>query len=298
MIFDNFDFNSTMDSKQIFPTDSERFSYICNYVEMDRAVNLTYPWHWHPHMEINYIAKGELELKTTNHTFFAKEGDICFVNSGEIHQVSSKDKQEGCIVYTYLFDKHFLTGTPNNAIEQKYLQPILKNHKLPAYIIHPDSYEKICMLQNILKMIDLDKKEPYGYEFEVRSELSRFWCGFLNETKFYHDSGTRQHANDGERMKTMLQYIQEHYMEKISVENIAYTVNISSRECNRCFQRSIQLSPISYLNEYRIHMAAQLLTQTNDSILSISESCGFSSVSYFDKIFYELMGCTPKNYRK
>lgn len=298
MIFDNFDFNSTLDAKQILPSDSEKFSYLCNYVEMDRAVNLTYPWHWHPHLEINYISKGTLELKTTNQTYIAHEGDLLFVNSGEIHQVSSLDKQPGCTVYTYLFDKHFLSGTYNNAIEKKYLHPILKNQKLPAFVIHPDSYEKNQMLQNILHMIDLDKCEPFGYEFEVRTELSRFWCGFLNETKSLHDTGTKQNVNDGARMKSMLQFIQEHYMEKISVEEIAASVNISSRECNRCFGRSIGISPNKYLKEYRIRMAAQMLQQTNDSILSISEACGFSTVSYFDKVFQELMGVTPKNYRK
>ena len=87
-------------------------------------------------------------------------------------------------------------------------------------------------------------------------------------------------------------------MEKISVEEIAASVNISSRECNRCFSRSIGISPNKYVKEYRIRTAVQMLQQTNDSILSISESCGFSTVSYFDKVFQEFMGVTPKNYRK
>ncbi|WP_394916419.1 helix-turn-helix domain-containing protein [uncultured Robinsoniella sp.] len=76
------------------------------------------------------------------------------------------------------------------------------------------------------------------------------------------------------------------------------TANISTRECSRCFQRCIKLSPMNYLNEHRIRMAAQMLLQTNKSIMTISECCGFSSSSYFGKIFQDYMGCTPKNYRK
>ena len=45
-------------------------------------------------------------------------------------------------------------------------------------------------------------------------------------------------------------------------------------------------------------MAAQMLLQTGDNIITISENCGFSSNSYFGKVFHESMGCTPMEYRR
>ena len=72
---------------------------------------------------------------------------------------------------------------------------------------------------------------------------------------------------------------------------------ISVRECSRCFDRCIGVSPIQYLNNYRLHMAAEMLLSTKASILEISENCGFNSAAYFSKLFSEAMGCTPHQYR-
>ena len=45
-------------------------------------------------------------------------------------------------------------------------------------------------------------------------------------------------------------------------------------------------------------MAADMLAETSKSIIEISEDCGFSSPSYFAKVFRDMMGCTPKDYRE
>ena len=92
-----------------------------------------------------------------------------------------------------------------------------------------------------------------------------------------------------ERLKTMMQFIHACYGEKITLEQIAASAGISPRECSRCFQRCIKISPMNYLNDYRVRMAARLLSQTGRTILSISEQCGFSSSSYFGKLFQKTM---------
>lgn len=298
MIFNNLAFHSTMDLKQIFPIESGSDSYIFNYAQLDHFFERCITWHWHSFFELNYIMEGEIELRTTNSVYTLKEGDISFVNSGVIHHVSAKDKMKGCRLCSFFFDIHFLTGMYNTALKHKYILPVLKNRKLQAYTIRPNTYERVCMIQNFLKMLKLDEQELFGYEFELRTELSRFWCAFLKETENLRDPNTESSSVDTKRMKCMLQYIHNHYMEKISLEDIAGSANICSRECSRCFQRNMQTSPMSYLKEYRIRMAAQMLLQTDQSIMAVGDNCGFSSGSYFTKTFQEFMGCTPKEFRK
>lgn len=103
---------------------------------------------------------------------------------------------------------------------------------------------------------------------------------------------------DTERIKSMIQYIHDNYGKKLTLQDIAGAANISSRECSRCFRRCIHDSPINYLNTYRVRMAALMLLQSGESVMTIGENCGFSSNSYFGKIFYETMGCTPSAYRR
>ena len=100
-------------------------------------------------------------------------------------------------------------------------------------------------------------------EFQTRSLFSEIWILLLNELK---DRPLSQQ-------------------------------NLQTRECLRCFQYSIGQSPVEYLMNYRISMAKKLLEETNCSVTDIALRCGFSSNSYFGKIFREKCEETPGQYR-
>lgn len=284
--------------REILDTDSNPFPYICNYAESNPCLDQCFSWHWHPAFEIDYVEEGEFEFKTTEQTITLKKGEAVFINSNVMHDIRPTGKAKDCKLYAHIFDMHFLSGMYNSIFEQTYIVPILKNKQLQAFSICPDHYTAIKMMGNILRMIELAVSEPFGYEFEIRTELGRFWCLLLEDTKPLRSQTSESNQTDIERVKQMMEYIHQHYNKKISLDDISSAASISGRECARCFQRCIHVSPVNYLNEYRIRMAAQMLLQTQDSIITISENCGFSSSSYFGKVFHETMNCTPKEYRQ
>lgn len=285
-------------NREILPMDQNEFPYICYYREMDSLLGKNFSWHWHNAIEIDYAAEGEIEIKTPGKTLCLQKGDAAFINSNVMHDVRSRNLMPNCRIYTHLFDMHLLSGMYNSIFEKKYLAPVMKSSELQAYLIHADSYRHVQMLEKILHLLKLADEEPFGYEFEIRSELGRFWCLFFEETASLRAEGPQRNDMDEERLKLMMDYIHLNYMEKIALDEIAAAASISSRECARCFQRCIGISPVNYLISYRIRMAAQMLLTTNHSIAAISEDCGFSSPSYFGKTFYDHTNCTPKEYRQ
>ena len=88
---------------------------------------------------------------------------------------------------------------------------------------------------------------------------------------------------DSYRMKNMLQYIEEHYSDNITINEIAESVSLSVSECLRCFHSTIGTTPIQYLKSFRIKKAAELLTNTDMKIVDIGIICGFQDMSYFCK---------------
>ena len=80
----------------------------------------------------------------------------------------------------------------SGAIEQKYLDPIVNNSSLPFLRIIPDSYIRIRITEKFLKIIELSREEPFGFEFEIRAELSRLWCLLLKESRRSAASGCRR----------------------------------------------------------------------------------------------------------
>jgi len=271
---------------------------MCNYTEFDKRIDKCIPWHWHPSFEFNYVLKGEVIVPAAETAILLKQGDAVFINSGIIHDVCAKDRAEHVRIYSHIFSPQFLSGMSGSVFEQKYISPVTSSRDLPFYLIRPDTYQKIRMIEKLLKTVELAENEPFGYEFEIRTELCRLRYMLLKETEELRVHTIQKSTVDMERIKIMMQYIYDHYMEKLTLTDIALSANISNRECTRCFQRCIKTTPVNYLKEYRIRTAAEMLLTTDNSIINISENCGFSSASYFGKAFLAAMGCTPRDYRR
>lgn len=99
------------------------------------------------------------------------------------------------------------------------------------------------------------------------------------------------------RMQRFLAYIEKHYAEAISLDDLAGSGNVSKSECLRCFRVSMQTTPYKYLVEYRLSKAAILLQETDKPVGEIASCTGFHQASYFGKCFREKTGFSPRDYR-
>ena len=237
-----------------------------------------------------------MECRSPDHCVQLQKGDAVFVNSSVLHMYR-KTSPGPCVIYAHIFDSRFLAGTLSSGIYQKYIYPITKSHTIQLQPILPENHHQCIMLDALNAMVDLSKKEPFGYEFQLQNQLSQFWCRLLTLTNTQQPQPSHSDS-DIQRIKDMLHFIHGNYPRHITLQDIADAAMISQRECSRCFQRCFHESAVEYLNKHRIRVAADLLLESNNSIQSISTGCGFSSVSYFGRLFRQMLGCTPKEYRK
>lgn len=97
----------------------------------------------------------------------------------------------------------------------------------------------------------------------------------------------------------MLGCIHENFADNLSLRDVAGAAGISERECLRCFERTIRLSPFQYLLKYRVMRGAEtLLTDPASSVSEAASRCGFDSPSNFARIFKRFYHCTPREYRR
>lgn len=291
------DFHINANKQEVLPMRQQGLQYVCLVTEADNFKGETFPWHWHSAFEIDYMDKGSVDFQTTEETIHLNQGDAIFINSGILHSYHTCNNEKFRI-HAHIFDTAFLSGQYNDIIDTKYVMPILQCAGLDSFLIRSDNACGIKMLSEIVRITDLLENEPNGFEFDVRYRLSLFWRMLLEETKEIRKNAKTRRNSDGERMKLMMGFIQENFTRSLTLDEIAASANIGRRECIRCFQRSIDDTPINYLNHYRIRMAAQMLAGTANSVTFIGEECGFSSSSYFGKVFRETMGVTPLKYRR
>ena len=95
----------------------------------------------------------------------------------------------------------------------------------------------------------------------------------------------------------MMQYIFEHYKEKITLTDIASAASISKSEALRCFHIALSTTPINYLVDYRLACARELLLTTDDTVTQAALSVGIENISYFVRTFKKKYGVTPKTYQ-
>lgn len=92
-------------------------------------------------------------------------------------------------------------------------------------------------------------------------------------------------------------YIEQHYMDNITVEKLANLGYMSKTAFNRRFKKEIGITPIEYLIEVRVKMAKLMLKRKENPITDIAMRCGFGSSAHFSTCFQKRMGLTPSEYR-
>ena len=94
-----------------------------------------------------------------------------------------------------------------------------------------------------------------------------------------------------------IRYIQNHYSESLQIEELARYVGLNRSYLSTLFKKHTGLSPIKYLQTFRLTKAAHLLSMTQLSIASIAFSCGYQEPEAFCKAFRQLSGISPSKYR-
>ena len=93
-------------------------------------------------------------------------------------------------------------------------------------------------------------------------------------------------------------YMDRHYMEKLSAEQIADASRVSPSHLFRLFRKETGLSPYGYLTNIRMEHAMKLLLNTSYTIEEIADQCAFCSSANFIRAFRQTTGVTPRKYRK
>ncbi|MGC8781608.1 MAG: ATP-binding protein, partial [Anaerolineae bacterium] len=97
-------------------------------------------------------------------------------------------------------------------------------------------------------------------------------------------------------VRQAMAYIHTHYVEPIALRDVAAHVGLSERHLTRCFRQEVGMTLNAYLNRYRLRQARALLEAGDKSITEVALAVGFSSSSYFARIFREEMGVSPRAY--
>ena len=251
--------------------------------------------HWHDDIEWIHIVKGEMLYYINGKNILLKENDSLMVNRRLMHYGYANNNTD-CDFICLLFQPEILFG--NNKLSNDYVQSVYNSDYSFLHIKcgtpETDIYKKIIISLNELHQSSFNNND---YDLSVQLLLLQLW----NETYKYIQKNMVikiEETTDIKIQKEMVSFIQKHYNEDITLDEIALSGNVCRSRCCRIFQKYLKETPINYLNSYRLELASYLLTNSEYSITEIATACGFNSHSYFSKTFFTTYGIKPIEYRK
>lgn len=228
---------------------------------------------------IHYVLQGEGIYKARGKLFRLKKGDAFLICPDEL-------------IY-YEADKHnpwAYTWIGMQGIKVKgYLQ---RTSLLDNLVIHYGDDEQLKFCHEKMSKAD---QLPQNRDLIMNSILYEYL--FLLACKFPNEQVTLNEKKS-DYVEEALQYIEEHYCDPITVQDVADHININRSYLHRIFKSFTNVSIQSYLLDYRIRQACILLKSTSMSIRVIARSVSYIDPLYFSRIFHQKMGMSPSEYRK
>lgn len=247
--------------------------------------------HFHDFYEIFYLLEGERRY-FINHTIFdVQPFDVILVNKGDVHlsQSLTPVKYARCLI---TFSDDFLDEL-GPEFDKAFLMKVFENKKFHV----PES------MQNSVNMLihraenKLHNDDIYS-QYTAKLNLLELLVTF---NKLSSKSSSPMMDNFSvyeDRIQDVCHYICNYYNEQITLDQMARIAYMSPTYFSKKFKKVTGFGFKEYLNNIRIKMATNMLTETQYSITEIAAYCGYHDSNYFGDVFKKLTGVSPNKYRK
>jgi AraC-like DNA-binding protein/mannose-6-phosphate isomerase-like protein (cupin superfamily) len=265
-------------------------TYLCSIpLDFDRV-----PIHWHDYMEIIYIKKGHGYVTVDLKQYKVSGSTIVLILPGQLHSIEQYDDLSMEYENIFFNVNMFFTRTEDTTVTD-FLRPLL-NGKVSVPTVFTSISDHYDAISACIDACDeICKTKPEGYDLYIKGKLFEFFYVLSNRCREVKTTHTTKSLD---KMKIIMKHVENHYMEKITIADIAEVAGFSESHFMRYFKETMGVSFVDYLRRYRLTMATRLLLASDASILSISEEVGFDNLSYFNRAFKKEYGMTPSRYRK
>lgn len=246
--------------------------------------------HKHQNLEINFVRKGTCSMQFSDQKITFRKNDCMVIYPNVDHYFTVSNKPASLVQLEFKMDV-FPELVPNPEMEKGlvFLYNVLTNSQ---------QFLKIVNNQQITNLIDQTVKELQACRDNYQTMIRLLYIQlFILISR--HISETLKITNhvDNPILRKAIEYINSHFTENISVEDIALGCGVSARHIRNVFRQSANLSPIEYLTRLKVNKAKELMNNNCLTSKDIAYMAGFSNPEYFTRRFKEQSGFTPSEYR-
>ncbi|MGN1148297.1 MAG: helix-turn-helix domain-containing protein [Lachnospiraceae bacterium] len=242
------------------------------------------PPHWHRSIEMSLVMSGSVELWIHEEKQVIQAGEFIFVNSGQVHQLR-EDSHHDTAVMVVIISYDFLKKVYPD-IDQVYFRLNTEEAEIERMKVIYEELKKYSQNPQPLDYIMIN-----GYLYEI--------VYFLLTKCVEQDQDTGKKIREiNHKQKKILNFIDEHYREDITLKMMAEKFEMSEEHFSRKFHKYFGISFKNYIDKYRMYQAFGDVIQSDKSIQYIALEHGFPNIKSFITLFKKEYGVTPYQYRK
>ena len=271
------DYQEYLESVVYFPIEYDE-NYPVYFFEYTQRTFAHKKLHYHNGFEIGVCLEGEGIFLVKNKVYPFTKGCVTFISSSQPHIAQSPNEYPSRWKYLTI-DWEKLFGQKEiqvnrNVVHSEELAQLVEIIYTEAQLHDESSVTVITHLLNALMLRFL--------RLEGDAKLDEPPAAKVIDPKIY----------------ASIKYILNHYGEKLTLRELAEQSNYSVNYFRKLFTEQAGATPLNYITNIRLRMASILLRSSDRTIVDVAESCGFSSLSTFNRCFRDQYGTTPAQWRK
>ena len=246
-------------------------------------------------IEMIEVTSGSVQVRIGTELVLANEGDFLYVPPTLVYRITSIDGEAS--VRSLVFNLSIIEANMENFdTEIFYMFYVQSRTKIAIFRKGHAVYDTLLRCMN--DAYDEYMSKEVCYKLPIRANIYLMMTALLRYYGGSKDELDRVIYHNVMRLRPVVEYIGEHYGEKIYIETLSDMITVSPDYFTKMFKESIGKTPIDYINGIRVNHALALLTESDISVNDISDMLGFSNPNYFHKIFKQYIDTSPLAYRK
>ena len=254
--------------------------------------NHNYDKHCHNALEIIMPVENHYDVDASDQNYHLLPGEILIIPSGEMHALYAPETGKRFI---FQFDVSGISQMKGYTSIQSLMTSCLHITKLSFPQIYGDIYQILIQIRNeYFSSNEFRELAIYSHLINLFVSIGR---NHINDMDLFPNKKSHKQKEYLQKFNDVLDYIDSHYTEELTLDDIADFSGFSKYHFTRLFKQYTDSTFYDYLSFRRIKSAEELLANPELSITEIALQSGFSSISTFNRIFKQKKGCTPSEYR-
>lgn len=248
--------------------------------------------HWHTAMEIAIPVENYYDYQVKGEYYHLNPGDILIIPPGEVHSLTAPDWGKRFI---YLMNISLISKLKGFSGIQSLLSKPLFITKETYPKIYEDVYEILLQIRN--EYFNNNEYAELTIQALMLNMFVKIGDNHNNAEELFPSVRLYKQKEYVQKFNQALEYIDSHYMEDVTLDDVAEQIGFSKYHFSRLFKQYTGYTFCDYLTYRRIKVAEDYLASPDYSVTEVAMQAGFSSISTFNRLFKQEKGCTPSEYR-